>query len=161
MEPVLDSMYHMNEEYHLFTQDDLSALNSYPIGGIGMVTEYVPGCFSVYEVETANAISIAQDMDLYETSGEKVTSNSYVDTATVKTPEGASMGEQVASESAQQQGSSKSLDQPSSEQSAEQGGNQKDTEGEKPTTSGSNNRALPDISGILVPRAQKGNQFGA
>ena len=151
MEPVLDSMYRMNEQYHIFTPEDLAQLDTYPISGIGTVTGYTPGCFDIYRADTASNVYMAQELDMYEvdasTSNEEAT-EPVVPAIQTNLPENPSTDQSSLDHG-------KTLDQPvqdsSTEQPVKEDPQTEEPTEEKPTTSGKM-RELPDISGILVPR---------
>lgn len=152
MEPVLDSMYRMNEKYQIFTPEDLAQLDSYPISGIGRVSEYQPGCFEIYRADTESNVYMAQSLDMYSVDASTPTSellspNPFAENA-ISTPEPSSV--ESEQEDAMESNSSEPITKPEEATPA--------VDEEKPHTSGKL-RPLPDTSGILVPR--KTMEFGA
>ena len=155
MEPVLDSMYRMNEKYHIFTPEDMAQLDTYPISGIGKVSEYTPGCLELYRTDTMSNVSLAQDLEMYGVED--------TDWSTTEPENAGTTVEQQPDSTPTSQTPNPVLVQSPAEQQAEQGVQQEEaptTTEEKPNTSG-RGRDLPDISGILVPRKQNVSQFGA
>jgi hypothetical protein len=155
MEPVLDSMYRMNEKYHIFTPEDMAQLDTYPISGIGKVSEYTPGCLEIYRTDTMSNVSLAQDLDMYGvedtdwSTTESETPETTIEQQPDSTPVSPTQKPVLVQSPAEQQ----------AEQGVQQGEAPTTTE-EQPNTSG-RVRDLPDISGILVPRKQNVSQFGA
>ena len=167
MEPVLDSMHRMNEKYHIYDMDDMYLLDSYPITGIGLVSEYEPGCFDMYAQNTATEVQMAQELDMYDMGGVGPTSSGYLDRpsslsagsqqtqgeADLPATEGTEpeqKAEATEPESKKLEGTeNKAENQPEAPSETEG-----KTEEEKPKTSGNAQRPMPDISGILVPRTK-------
>ena len=132
MEPVLDSMYRVNEKYHIFTAEDMAQLDTYPISGIGTVTDYVPGCFDIYRADTATNVQMAQELDMYNVPLESDATPVQESVPQASTP--------TESPVVEQEGDNKSQEQVVTEEQTVPAG-----EGTKPKTSGAVNRRLPDV----------------
>ena len=164
MEPVLDSMHRMNEKYHIYDMDDMYILDSYPITGIGLVSEYEPGCFDMYKQNTATEVCMAQELDMYDMGGVGTTASGYLDRPSYLTDSTQTPSAEESDVTAEAEGSEQAAETPTSptptqlstgDEQPGEAQTESSPEAGQPSTTGSVQRQLPDISGILVRRTRE------